>query len=418
MQYKDHLSILLLLPVLILLFQAPAAAQQVDNVDTAFEVARQLAFDGDYSEARSLARAILDISPNYHDVRILLARTYSWNGEYQEAREQLHIVLNNDPDYRDALIAAIDNELWAENPDEAVLISNSAVNHYPMNETLLLKNAEAHRNAGMEKEALRILDKIDQINPSSEDAGQLRRSINITGLNYTLTASYTYDWFSDVFDPWQKGHIQLSRKTPAGSIIGRLNYADRFEKTGLQPEIDFYPGIVDGLYGYLNFGYTNNNLYPKYRVGAELYKRLPKGFEASAGFRHLRFQNGTVTIYTGSLSKYWGSWYFSARPYLTPSSAGVSRSINLTARRYTNGPENYVTFRSGFGFSPEERRFQDISGDIFLVESQYVGVDVFKTIRYNLAFFGALDAARQELRFDPGRFIQVYTLNAGIQVKF
>lgn len=418
MQSKLSFSPLLFLAVCIIIFHSPVFAQQVENVDTAFEEARQHAFNGNYAEARSLARAILDISPNYHDVRILLARTYSWDGEYQEAREQLRIVLNNDPDYSDALIAAIDNELWAENPDEAVRISNRAVNYHPLSEPLLLKNAEAYRNSGREKEALRILDKIDQINPSSENAAQLRRSINMTGLNYTLTASYTYDWFSDVFDPWQKSHIQLSRKTPAGSIIGRLNYADRFEQTGLQPEIDFYPGIMDGLYGYLNFGYTNNNLYPKYRIGAELYKRLPNGFEASAGFRHLRFQSGTVTIYTGSLSRYWGSWYFSARPYLTPNSTGVSRSLNLTARRYTNGPENYVAFRSGFGFSPEESRIQDVSGDVFLVKSQYIGIDFFKTIRYNLAFFGAADAARQELRLDPGQYIQVYRLNAGIQVKF
>lgn len=393
-------------------------AQQVDNVDEAFLEARELAFDGKRAEARELAYAILEITPDYHGVRILIARTYSWDGQYNQSREELAYVLAAIPDHKDGLMASIDNEIWAENPDEAVKLANEATRYYPVDGSILLKSANAHHSAEMDREAVRILNRVDQINPSNSEARALRRSIRVSSQNFTLTGSYTYDHFSEVFNPAQKGHLQLSGRTPIGSVIGRLNYGNRFETIGFQPEIDFYPSIADGWYGYLNIGYTNSSIFPEFRAGAELHKRAPSGFEFSAGFRYLKFQNSDVMIYTGTITKYQGNWLFTLRPYVTPSSVGISRSMNLLARRYFAGPENYVTFRGGFGFSPEERRFQNVSGDVFFTESQFIGVDIFKSLSFNLAFFLSFDAATQELSFSPGDYTEIYTFNSGIQLKF
>ena len=393
-------------------------AQQVDNVDEAFQEARELAFDGQRAEARELAYAILEISPDYHGVRILIARTYSWDGLYDQSREELTYVLEVVPDHRDALMAYIDNEIWSDNPNEAVKFANEATRYYPVDVAILLKSANAHHSAEMDREAIRILNRIDQINPSNSEAMALRKSIRVSGQNYTLTGSYTYDHYSEVFNPAQKGHIQLSGRTPIGSVIGRINYGNRFDTIGLQPEIDFYPSIADGWYGYLNIGYTNSSIFPEFRAGAELHKRVPNGFELSLGFRYLKFENSDVLIYTGTITKYQGNWLFTLRPYLTPSSVGISRSLNLLARRYYAGPENYLTFRGGFGFSPEERRFQDVSGDVFFTQSQFIGIDGFKSLSINLAVFLSFDAARQELSFSPGDYTEIYTLNGGIQLKF
>lgn len=418
MTHKKFLLVQISTLCLLLFLPQWATGRQVENVDEAFEQARELAFAGEYEEARELAREILEIAPDYHDVRILLARTYSWNGRYDEARRELRTVLEDTPDYRDALSASIDNEIWSESGEQAVSAARVATEYYPMDENLLIKLATAHIAVEQERDALRILDRVEQINPGNEESRQLRRSLRQTGLNYTLSASYTYDRFSRTFDPWNKTYIQIARRTAIGSIIARINYAARFGTTGLQPEIDFYPGIADGLYGYLNFGYTESSIYPVYRFGGELYKRLSAGFEVSAGVRYLSFESGGVTIYTGSLSKYIGNWYLSSRLYMTPGSAGISRSLNLTTRYYLNGPENYVGLRGGFGFLPDERRFQDESGDIYMLQSQYAGVDLFRSVSYALALFGSFDIARQELRFDPGNHMQVYTFNIGAQVKF
>lgn len=393
-------------------------AQEVDSVDEAFQEARELAFDGKREEARELAYAILETAPEYHDVRILIARTYSWDGQYRNARRELEIVLDHTPDYKDALMASIDNEIWSGDPEEAVRFANEATRYYPVDVPILLKSANAHHSAQMDREAVRILNRVDEIQPSNSEAIALRRSVRVSNQNFTLAGSYTYDHYSEVFGPAQKGYIQLSGRTPIGSVIGRLNYGNRFDTIGYQPEIDFYPSIADGWYGYMNIGYTNSSIFPEFRAGAELHKRAPEGFELSFGFRYLQFQNSDVTIYTGTITKYHGNWLFTLRPYVTPSSVGNSRSINLLARRYFSGPENYLTFRGGFGFSPEERRFQDVSGDVFFTESQFVGIDGFKSLSVSLALFLSFDIARQELSFSPGDYTEIYTFNSGIQLKF
>ncbi|MEX0944119.1 MAG: YaiO family outer membrane beta-barrel protein [Balneolaceae bacterium] len=393
-------------------------AQEVDNVDTAFSEAQVLAFDGNREEARQLAYAILEIAPDYHDVRLLIARTYSWDEEYDLAREELEYVLQREPNHKAALLASIDNESWAENYDEAVRIASVAANYYPIDVEVLLKTANANYLAEDERTALRMLDRVDQLNPASRESRNLRESIRMSSQNYTLSGSYTYDWFSEIFDPVHKSYLQLSRRTSIGSIIGRVNYGNRFDTIGFQPEIDFYPSIAEGWYGYLNIGVSNSSIFPEFRAGAELHKGLPYAFEISAGFRYLKFQNSDVMIYTGTITKYQGNWLFTLRPYITPSNVGFSRSVNVRARRYFGGPDDYITFRGGFGFSPEERRFQDVSGDVFLVESRYLGVDVFKSIQTDLAIFASFDAARQELTFSPGDYTNIFTVNGGLQIRF
>lgn len=406
---------------IILFLLTPAGvifAQEIQNVDEAFSEAQELAFAGEREEARTLGFAILEIAPTYHEVRLLIARTYSWDEQYDKSREQLEFVLERVPNHKEALIASIDNELWAEQYNSALEIAATVTRFYPSDQAMLLKSARAYHSAGKNEQALRIIDRIDQINPSNSETRQLRNSIAVSGQNYILTGSFTNDWFSDIFGQSRRSFGQLARRTNYGSIIGRVNYASRFDSHGFQPEIDFYPSIADGWYGYLNTGYTSSSLFPEWRLGAELFKSLPRSFEVSAGVRHLIFESGGVSIITGSLTKYYGNWMFTARPFFTPSDVGISRSINLLARRYFSGAGNYVTLRGGFGFSPEERRFQLVPDDVFQVGSQYLGIDGAKELRYDLSLFVSFDIARQELTFDPGNNIFIYTLNVGFAYKF
>ncbi len=41
--------------------------------------------------------------------------------------------------------------------------------------------------------------------------------------------------------PWHLTYLEYSRKLKFGTIIARLNYANRFKKNGLQLETDGYP---------------------------------------------------------------------------------------------------------------------------------------------------------------------------------
>jgi len=66
--------------------------------DTAFENARELAFNDQRKQAQDSLRLILTKYPNYHDIRSFLANTYSWDGDYDKAKKEFEYILNASPD--------------------------------------------------------------------------------------------------------------------------------------------------------------------------------------------------------------------------------------------------------------------------------------------------------------------------------
>ncbi|MES2630144.1 MAG: sulfatase-like hydrolase/transferase, partial [Bacteroidota bacterium] len=89
------------------------------GVDDQFFKARDLAFDGKYEQSRIVLKNILNSSPNYSDVRILLGRTYLWQDRYDDARKELKEAARRSPAYQDVYIALVDCENYAGRPDSA-----------------------------------------------------------------------------------------------------------------------------------------------------------------------------------------------------------------------------------------------------------------------------------------------------------
>ena len=84
---------------------------------------------------------------------------------------------------------------------------------------------------------------------------------------------------------------------------------------------------------------------------------LPKSYEADLGFRYLKFSGDPTWIYTGYLGKYYKSWLFGVRTYVTPSTftSTVSASYTASARYYFGGSDDVIGFNAGYGISPDDR---------------------------------------------------------------
>lgn len=402
------------------------AAQGVDtvqdttltDVDGAFMQARQLAFDGEREEARELAYAILEVAPEYLDVRILVARTWSWDGRHEEARRELAQVFEASPRNREAFLAAIDNERWDENREEAMRLAYEAVSHYPNDEALLMKQAQVFGEAGDDRQAARVLNRVIQLNPSNSQAREFREGLADGQQRWSLAAMYTQDQFTDHYDTYHNSSIGLTRETDAGPLTARFRYASRFGTEDWQGELEMYPTLGRGWYAYLNAGYSGSVLFPEIRGGADLYRTLGGGFEGSLGMRYLWFNPNDVTMVTGSVTWYVGSWMWMLRPYITPTSEEWGQSWNLTLRRYFADADTYLGFRAGYGFSPEDRRLPQNLSEFYLLESLYVGLEGRRRVTDQLIFFMMVDAGRQELLFDPGSYVGTFTFNGGIRIRF
>jgi YaiO family outer membrane protein len=140
-------------------------------------------------------------------------------------------------------------------------------------------------------------------------------------------------------DSWKQAHVALR----LGPVIGRVAHAERGAAEDEQFEVEAYPRFAKKTYAYLAGALAaDGTLYPDWRVGAELYHGFGNAFEASAGWRHLAFDD-EVDLYTASLGKYVGNWLFIGRVYRTTD----NNSWQATARRYFGDGGSYLGARAG-----------------------------------------------------------------------
>ena len=378
--------------------------------DSAFKTARDLTSNNQRKQAQDTLLYILTKYPDYHDVRVYLATTYGWDGDYKKAKKEFEVVLEKDSKNKPAWQGIIQNELWANAPFIALEMSDRALEQFPKDPDILLLKAKAQEQIEKTSDALDTVNLILKENPENQKAEELRYSLRKKLSLNTIGLIASADFYSAVFDPMQYYSLKYGRQTKLGSLTAKLNFNRRFNTSGAQLEIDMYPKIISGLYGYINAGYSNSPLFPKTKYGAELFKIFSHGLEASLGFRTLNYAT-TTTFYTASVSWYTGNSYWSFRPYLTPGDVGTSFSGALTYRKYRSDADNYFSVSAGMGYSPELNQFNYTAVDNVKIglKSQKINLGYNFTSRnqrniYNTQF----GITHQEELSSPGDYYWVY----------
>ncbi|MBW6496778.1 MAG: YaiO family outer membrane beta-barrel protein [Bacteroidales bacterium] len=342
------------------------------NLDDLFFQAQDLAFEQEGSAARELCRQILEINPDYHDASILMARTLAWEQRYDEAAEILEEVIQKSPSNRSALMAITDIHAWAGNYREAIDYLDKVIVSDPNNPDLLFRKAQLLNELGEYQPTVILLYQILDIDPTHRDAKELLSTIEVGRLRNFVGVGYRGDFF-EMANSWHLFYAEYGRRTNAfGTVISRVNVADRFGNTGLQFEVDAYPSLGPGTYMYLNAGYSpHDKLFPTVRAGLEVFQKLPSAWEASAGLRLLNFTENDLLILTGSISKYYRQYYFSFRPFFTfASNTPSSQSYFFTIRRYFSSPDHHLSVTAGTGFSADDDAL--IGAEVYNLESNKV----------------------------------------------
>ena len=180
--------------------------------------------------------------------------------------------------------------------------------------------------------------------------------------------NYEYQHFNQGFSAWNWWSLEYSHRFDWGALVGRANWADRYDETATQYEIDAYPHLWKGAYLYLNYGIAEaDKFFPERRYGAEIYWTLPKAFEASVGVRRLEYSVSDVWLYTGSIGWYRGNWYMAFRPWVSNKAGDTSVSASFMVRKYLATKDDYWTVRVGGGQSSEV----DQSIDSLLLSNQW-----------------------------------------------
>lgn len=382
-----------------------------------FDEARDLALNGERTKAREMCKAILSNGFNA-DVALLLGRTYAWDGEYDSARVYINKVLENSPDYLDAISAIADIEHWSENYAKAIEYCNLALEKDSSAENFWMKKARILYDSENVEQAVEVLENYLKIDPGNGVFLNKIKDYRLDLLKNTIRILYTVDFFDAEFnrDPWQIMALSYGRETGVGSVIARVNLANRFGITAYQYEIDAYPSFSENSYAYINYGYSDNTIFPKHRFGLEWYQNFPNSFEGSIGMRLLGFANSNVDIYTATIGKYFGNYWLSLRSFVTPGDESTSVSGLLVLRRYFSDPENYLGLRLGYGISPDDNRNLIDSGEKLNLKSRSVKLEYNHIFNHKwIIKTGAVLGSEEKTN---GGFAGYYTFDVGISLLF
>ncbi|MBT8178437.1 MAG: YaiO family outer membrane beta-barrel protein [Eudoraea sp.] len=378
--------------------------------DISFSVARSMAFAGDYHGARDTLNRMLSRYPEYSEARGFLARTYSWDGMYAEARKQFNRITSREKRNKEVWVAAIKNEIYAENEGIALGLANKALIYIPEDSEILSLRED-------------ILYRIAQNQAKSNSETTENKEKEQRKSKNRLSIGNAVDVFDVGYDPMIYATVEYTRETSLGKIIPRLNYSNRFNQNGWQYEVDLYPKISKKLYAYLNYGYSQDAIYPRHRGGAELYWNLPNAMEVSAGMRYLAFASSETTILTGSVGWYKGNYYLALRPYITPTGESTGFSGNILGRRYFKHKEHFLGINMGMGYAPELRQLSAnnalLAETLFFVESQQIRLEYQFTNRDQDNLYRThLGITRQEFVTAPNSFFWALTAGMQYQIRF
>jgi len=394
-------------------------AQNSYNGDSLFELARSNAFNGNHALAIVQCDSILNHYPNYNDVKILKARIYSWDKDYATSKVILEKVIADKPDNMEAINAITDNALWGEQYEDVILFVEKGILIDPNNTELLIKKAKAQIKLKRYKDAEKTLATIRQINANSSAADSLEEELKILKRANTVALYNLHDWFAEVYGQRNLLSLEYKRRTEIGPFLTRVNYANRFGFSGFQYEADFYPRLTKTLSGYLNYGFSDaSNLFPRHKIGAELFYSFPKKITASLGIRYMQFTNNTLLSYTGSAGIYTGKYWFGFRAYVTPTSQRTGQSVYLFARRFFKDEFNYLTLSIGQGVSPENTTNSLNFDSFYFLNTQSAKLQWVKTLGKRFSFQLGSEFIRLQVPFDSNKYIFQFTLDTGIKYQF
>jgi YaiO family outer membrane protein len=396
----------------LLLAPGPASAQARPS-EVVLREARAAVHDGHPAEAMRLLETHLKTSARDVDARLLYGLVLSWSGLYDDARRELERVLAQAPGYTDARVALANVEWWSHQYDRLHKVAGDGRRRDPEDARWLVYEARALEGLGRPADARQAVGLALARQPGNVQARALGERLDAQLRPWSTQFTQTFDWFDDNRATWQESALTIGRQTPIGTVLARTSYAERFGFSDTQFEIEAYPRIRPGTYGYVNVGGSvDRALYPRSRVGLELYQSLGRGFEASAGWRRLDFSTDT-NIYVGTLTKYAGQWMLTGRAFYVPGELKDSSSYYGVARRYFGADgTSFWGLSYGHGFSREEIRN---ASDLFLADADTLRGEFDLRLGRRLRAAASGSTSRQERMFGP---LRQHTFSGSLRVEF
>ena len=172
--------------------------------------------------------------------------------------------------------------------------------------------------------------------------------------DHHIQVGYQWDTFEGALADWHQGTV--SGKISKGSFLflPKIDVANRFGQQATSYSLDIYHKFRNQDYMMVTGSYSSSDIFPGIKAGAEYFNPLGT-WEASLGASYQQFNTGPkVSILTGGLSKYHGSFLSMAKGYLVfGNNQNEIQSISaLVQERYYLNDLNYINLFASYGYDP------------------------------------------------------------------
>lgn len=362
------------------------------------------------------------IAPDYLDFQLLLGRNYEFIKQTDSARFYYKKVMDNNPKYEEAFLYSINLDIKEQKYDEALATNQKASILYPKSIAYYQKKSEIYGLLGESEQQIKSLQETLQIFPNDVQTRSQLEQITQEGKNNRIGINYNYTAIDrDEIGPWHLAHLEYINDQKWGSIIGRISYAERYASNnliskGLQYELESYYITSKRSYTYWDATYSNDNIFPKFKLGGSFYLNYKKGWETDLGLRFIKTQNIDVITLVAGVTKTIGPYWLSLKAYLNNNKERYNPVLSINNRYYFNSKYDYATVNFGFGTSPDERTTIAQLQNRLNLDSYRIGAGYFKILQKKFITGIQLNYNYQEYR--PNEYQNEYELSLLLHYKF
>ncbi|MET0574175.1 MAG: YaiO family outer membrane beta-barrel protein [Pedobacter agri] len=315
-----------------------------------------------YDQAESVAENLKRLKPGdpkiavlYKDILYSKAKDQLQQQDSLNAFKSYEKILVNYPTDTFSRNQLINLSIAKGERNHAIRYIDEGVAYYDNPQSLQLKKLSVVQEQGDHQNAYKLSKTLVEKYPQDEKIRMINDDLytltrqNRIGLNYGITA---FD--QEGRKPWNLYSAYYMRTEKGGSLIARVNYADRRDAKGYQFEVESYPTHHTG-YSYINLAYSNAIIFPKFKFAYSYFLPFNKSWEAEMGVRYLNSYLNYYSV-TAGLGKYFGSFWINAKTFITPNGERLAASYVLSGRYLINeSADDYFTAIAGYGFSPDDR---------------------------------------------------------------
>lgn len=339
----------------------PIHAQKIDSDSLLITLISDMKASTNYQ--KNIEKCLLGkkIAPNYTDFQLLLGRNYELAKQTDSARFYYKTVIDTDPKYEDAFMYLINLDINEKKYDEALDYIEIAINHYPESYVYYQKKIEIHEIENHPRKIINSLQELINKFPNDTKSKQKLEQLEKNRLDHRIGINYMYTYIDrEEIGPWHLTSVEYLNEQKWGTLISRINYANRFAVNntidkGLQYEIEGYKPMGKKNYAHINATFSDAIVFPKIRLGGSFYLNLNKTWDSEIGIRYIKTENlDIITMVLGG-SKHVGNYLFILKAYLNNSQKKHNPVVTFSSRYYLDSKFDYISGSLGFGTSPDER---------------------------------------------------------------